>query len=155
MAIAPAELVRKARLDRGLSQAELAARAGTSQPVISAIENGRRPVSGVRLRRLTEAAEMRPSIPLALHAEELKSLAADLGLRYLSVFGSVARGEDGPESDVDLFAVLDPEADGMRALGFRSLASELLGFPVDLLVTVEADTPGDFETKIREDLILL
>jgi len=35
---------------------------------------------------------------LAAHAEELRSL----GVRSLDLFGSIARGDAGPESDVDL-----------------------------------------------------
>ncbi|MDQ3470739.1 MAG: helix-turn-helix domain-containing protein, partial [Actinomycetota bacterium] len=38
----PAALIRTTRTRAGLTQAELARRAGTSQPVISAYEHGRR-----------------------------------------------------------------------------------------------------------------
>lgn len=155
MKVAPAELVRRARLDLGLSQAELAARAGTSQPVVSAIENGRRPVGEAQLERLTRAAEMRPSIPLALYADELIEQAARLGLRNLRVFGSVARGQDGPDSDIDLLADIEPGADGMRAMGFSSIASEIVGFPVDLLLSFGAVPATDFERSIEHELVPL
>ena len=52
----PAQLLRAARLRHGLSQATLAARAGTSQPVISAYEHGRRDPTTRTLRRLVAAA---------------------------------------------------------------------------------------------------
>ena len=52
----PGELLRTVRRRRGLSQAELAARAGTSQPVVSAYEHGRRDPSIGTLRRLIHAA---------------------------------------------------------------------------------------------------
>jgi transcriptional regulator with XRE-family HTH domain len=51
----PASLIRAVRRRQGLSQAELARRAGTSQPVISAYEHGRRDPSFETLRRLVEA----------------------------------------------------------------------------------------------------
>ena len=57
------------------------------------------------------------------------------GIRHLSLFGSVARGDAEIDSDVDLVAELDPDASvGMFALGAveRRLA-ELLGRPVDLV----------------------
>lgn len=68
----PADLLRTARRRNGLSQAALAARAGTSQPVISAYEHGRRDPTTQTLRRLLAAAgewlELRlapepPSVP--------------------------------------------------------------------------------------------
>jgi predicted nucleotidyltransferase len=32
------------------------------------------------------------------------------GVRHAALFGSVARGKAGPESDIDIFIELDPEA---------------------------------------------
>ena len=52
----PGELLRTVRRRRGLSQDELARRAGTSQPVISAYEHGRRDPTVGTLRRMIEAA---------------------------------------------------------------------------------------------------
>ena len=57
------------------------------------------------------------------------------GIRHLSLFGSVARGDARADSDVDLLVDLDPEARiGLFALGAleRRLA-ELVGRPVGLL----------------------
>jgi transcriptional regulator with XRE-family HTH domain len=50
-----AALLHRARKRAGLTQAELARRAGTSQPVISAYEHGRRDPSIETLRRLVRA----------------------------------------------------------------------------------------------------
>ncbi len=61
----PADLLRTARRRRGLSQAALAARAGTSQPVISAYEHGRRDPTTQTLRRLLAAAGERLELRLA------------------------------------------------------------------------------------------
>ena len=52
----PGALVRTVRRRRGLTQAELARRARTSQPVISAYEGGHRDPSIGTLRRLVAAA---------------------------------------------------------------------------------------------------
>jgi predicted nucleotidyltransferase len=68
---------------------------------------------------------------LRAHESELRQA----GIRRLSLFGSVARGDAESDSDVDLAAELDPEAHiGLFALGAleRRLA-ELLGRKVDLL----------------------
>ena len=61
----PAELLRAARQRHGLSQATLAARAGTSQPVISAYERGLRDPTTRTLRRLLAAAGDRLELRLA------------------------------------------------------------------------------------------
>ncbi len=50
-----AELVYDARTAAGLSQTELARRAGTRQAVISAIENGAQAPGGVMLARIAHA----------------------------------------------------------------------------------------------------
>jgi len=68
---------------------------------------------------------------LRAHEAELRRA----GIRRLSLFGSVARGDAGANSDVDLAAELDPEAGiGLFALGAleRRLA-DLVGRRVDLL----------------------
>jgi transcriptional regulator with XRE-family HTH domain len=58
----PGALIALARRRSGLTQAELADRAGTSQPVISAYEHGRRDPSFRTLARLIEATGERLQI---------------------------------------------------------------------------------------------
>jgi len=62
--VEPGELIRAVRRRRGLTQADLGRRAGTSQPVVSAYEHGRRDPTYTTLRRLVEAGGER----LVLHA---------------------------------------------------------------------------------------
>ena len=128
------ELLRRAREDIGYTQSELAARAGTSQAALSAIEGGSRVPGNELTDRLLRAALLRPSIPLAFYAEELRSLAAQHGLDQLRVFGSVARGDDGPDSDVDILAHRIPGASALDVLSFPGAAASLLGFPIDLVL---------------------
>lgn len=52
----PGLLLRSVRERNGLTQAEVAARAGTSQPVVSAYEHGRRGPTVAMLERLVGAA---------------------------------------------------------------------------------------------------
>jgi transcriptional regulator with XRE-family HTH domain len=52
----PGELLRRVRIEKGLTQGELAERAGTSQPVISAYERDRRDPTFCTLHRLVAAA---------------------------------------------------------------------------------------------------
>lgn len=52
----------------------------------------------------------------------------------LSVFGSVARGDAGPASDIDLLFVLDPDARlGFALFDLEAELVEIFGRPVDLL----------------------
>ncbi len=68
---------------------------------------------------------------LRSHEAELRAA----GLRRLSLFGSVARGEDDAESDVDLAAELDPahRIDLFQLIGLERRIGDLLGRKVDLL----------------------
>jgi predicted nucleotidyltransferase len=56
------------------------------------------------------------------------------GVCHLSVFGSVARGDDGPESDVDIAVEIDPDRSFslIRLEDTRLLLEDVLGRRVDL-----------------------
>ena len=56
-------------------------------------------------------------------------------MRELSIFGSAARGESRPDSDVDLLVIFEDEARiGLVALGqLQRELSEAFGRPVDLV----------------------
>lgn len=85
-----AELLSHARRRAGLTQAELAARAGTSQPVISAYERERRDPTVSTLRRLLVAAGARlelraPSVAAADPGTALLGPAADQSAQLVDV----------------------------------------------------------------------
>jgi len=67
---------------------------------------------------------------LRSHAPELQAA----GLAHLRLFGSVARGEATPHSDIDLLADFDPGAriSLLTLSGLRIRLSDLLGAEVDL-----------------------
>lgn len=54
--------------------------------------------------------------------EEILRITARHGARNVRVFGSVARGEDTPESDIDLLVLYDP---GITLFDHASLVREL------------------------------
>jgi len=123
-ALSAGALLRLARRRAGLSQVELATQAGVTQSVISAYESGQRQPSIPALARLIESAGFeltlgvrrppgrlrRLSGPVGRrvrrHRQDLIAAAAAHGIQNLRVFGSVARGEDRPDSDVDLLVDL-------------------------------------------------
>ncbi|MEL4357638.1 MULTISPECIES: nucleotidyltransferase family protein [unclassified Luteococcus] len=77
----------------------------------------------------------RPSDALREHADEILTEFSRLGVTNVRVFGSVARGTDTPNSDVDLLCDF-PEDFGIRAFSLADELSDLLGFPVDLVSDV-------------------
>lgn len=138
-----AELLRSARTSAGLTQAELARRAGTSQAAVARYESG--DVSPVvsTLERLLAATGSRLELGAVTegnsvmdllweHRDEIVRRAEVRGATNVRVFGSVARGEDGQDSDIDLLVDFDT-SDGIWPL--IELADELesiLGRPVDV-----------------------
>ena len=67
----PGELIKAVRRRQGLTQAELARRAGTSQPVVSAYERDQRDPTTETLRRLVAAAGERLTIDAAPWGNDL------------------------------------------------------------------------------------
>lgn len=139
-------LIKGAREDLGISQAELAKRAGTSQSALAAIENGKRTISEELLQRLMKAAEARPSIPLAVNADIIRTLATSFGLSDVRVFGSVVRGDDNSDSDVDFLARYDTTVPYFKMRGFPARVEEIIGFPVDLVLD-DSGSPAIDEIK--------
>ncbi|MDR1851394.1 MAG: helix-turn-helix domain-containing protein [Propionibacteriaceae bacterium] len=135
------ELIRQARDLAGLSQTQLAARAHVTQSVVSDYERGRREPSFATLNRLVEAtgAQLEIAIvPRQAHmldkvvelAPEIVSLTNKYGYSNPRVFGSVARREDGPASDLDLLV------SGHRSIfdlaGLKDELEQLLHVEVDV-----------------------
>ncbi|HEX2736750.1 MAG TPA: helix-turn-helix transcriptional regulator [Acidimicrobiia bacterium] len=97
------DLIFEARRRAGLSQAELARRAGVSRPTVNAYERGRREPGAEALQRLLAAAGSRLSLVPAFEYPDPEQAARDL---------------------VDLLSLADaiPTRGGRRPLLFPSLA---------------------------------
>ncbi len=65
--------------------------------------------------------------------ETILELAARHGAHNVRVFGSVARGEAGPDSDVDLLIDLDRNRSLFDQLELKQEIEDLLGRKVDLV----------------------
>lgn len=146
-----ASLLREARIRARLSQVQLARRAGVSQSVISAYESGARQPSLPTLTRLVEATGLalaivvrRPRSPLThlsgpvgcrvrRHRAQVLRLAAAHGVSNLQVFGSVARGEDRADSDVDLIVDVAPGVGLFGLARLQRALEDLLQARVDLI----------------------
>lgn len=70
---------------------------------------------------------------LNTNREELLAALEELGASNVRVFGSVARGDESPTSDIDLLVDLTDDV-GMFELGrMRSTAERILDAPVDIV----------------------
>jgi predicted nucleotidyltransferase/DNA-binding XRE family transcriptional regulator len=164
-------LLRQARKGAGLSQEELAARAGVTQSVISAYESGHRQPAIPTLAALVDAAGYELVTGLRRQPQRLGKLtgpvgrrvrrcrhdlvaaAAAHGVRNLRVFGSVARGDDRADSDVDVLADLPP---GLSLFGLGRVQADLeaiLGTKVDL-VPAQDLKPG-VRARVEHELVAL
>jgi uncharacterized protein len=68
---------------------------------------------------------------LVQHRDDLQAR----GVRHSALFGSVARGEARPDSDLDILIELDPKAklDVFAYVGLRRYIAELFTGPVDVI----------------------
>jgi predicted nucleotidyltransferase len=64
---------------------------------------------------------------------EILHLAKQHGARKVRIFGSVARGESGPESDVDFLVQMEPERSLFDHVALLDGLEELLGRKVDVV----------------------
>jgi uncharacterized protein len=80
---------------------------------------------------------------------EILRIAARHGARNVRVFGSVARGEDRPDSDVDLLVDMDDDRSLLDLVGLGQDLQELLQRKVDVL-TDESIHPA-FRTRIAAE----
>jgi len=165
-----ASALRQARFDADLSQVELAARAGTSQSTLARYETGAALPTLPTLERLLAACGRRleiqtpPAQPSTLptsmrsrlgpQANQLRrqrrrllDAASRHGIDRLRAFGSLARGEGGADSDVDLLVDLKPGHTLLDLAAFRREAAEILDLPVDVA------TADMLKERIRDEVL--
>jgi uncharacterized protein len=164
-------LLRRARVAAGLSQAELAARAGVTQSVISAYESGHRQPALRTLAALIDAASHELVIDVRQQPRRLSRLSGPVGQRVrrrrrdliaaaaaygvtnLRVFGSVARGTDRPDSDLDLLADLPPDMGLFDLERVQAELEAIVGSQVDLAPA--SDLKPGVRARADRDLVPL
>ena len=78
---------------------------------------------------------------------EILSLASRHGARDIRVFGSVARGEDRPDSDIDFLVDVDQGRSLLDVIALEQELEELLGRHVDVL------TVGGLSPYLQEGIL--
>lgn len=86
---------------------------------------------------------MRLEEVLAILRPALPRLQERFGVTGLSLFGSVARNEASPGSDVDILVEFAGSTTFLGYMGVKETLEELLGRPVDLV------TPASLKPRLR------
>jgi predicted nucleotidyltransferase len=147
----------------------VARRAGIAQSVVSIYESGRRQPSVPTLAALVEATgfeldlrvRTKPSGLAQLRGphgrvlrrqrETVLRIAEQHGITVRGVFGSVARGEDRPDSDIDLLVDLPPRISLIRLGRVQRDLETLLKTKVDLVP--EADLKPGVRDNVFAELV--
>ena len=90
---------------------------------------------------------MRPSEALRTHRQTIREIVARHLARNARVFGSVARGDDSDNSDLDVLVDPLPGATLLDLGAMQVELEETLGLRVDLL------TPGDLPKAFRDRVL--
>lgn len=151
--VVASELIRDARTRAGLTQVQLAERAGVTQSVISTYENGRREPSLAALQRLLRAAGFAATVdllpadaPPPLHERII--VARDALVQVVHRNGGAQprlvpvdrRADDrGQREEVALLVDLEPGAGIFTLMRIQDEAEQLLGADVEVLDAASVD----------------
>ncbi len=123
----------------GLTQRQIAQAIGRSQPEVSRL---------LRFQSKTVLGRR-----LADHRRQILHILGTNGMRNVRVFGSVARQEDGPDSDVDLLAYV-PQGLSLFALArIEQEISQILQTTVDIVP--ERGLRSNVASRARDEAIPL
>jgi len=139
-----AALVRDLRDRLGLTQEQFAQRLGVTYSTVNHWENGKRTPQPFLLARLLElhAEPTEDTLPAPIRAM-VDRIVHRFRPERVILFGSHARGDAGPDSDVDLLVVMEVEGSRrQKQLEVRREVHDVRG-PKDVLVT----TPEEFEWR--------
>ena len=79
--------------------------------------------------------------------DEIRAIVRGHHGTAIAVFGSVARGDENPGSDLDFLVELEPDARPIEILSIGVALEEALGVPVDV------GTPESLRANIREAVL--
>ncbi len=122
-----------------MTQSEIARQIGRSQPEVS------------RLLRFHGTSPLARN--LRRNADQIRQLVADGGGDHVRVFGSVAMGEDQPDSDVDLLFDMTKPLSFMQLGRLERQIADLLDAPVDLVP--ESALRPDLRERVHAEAVTL
>lgn len=96
---------------------------------------------------------MKPSQKIQQHQQKIQELAQQFGIKNLRIFGSVAKGEDTENSDLDLLVQASPTTTLFDICGLQIELEELLNLKVD--VVTDNSLPLRFKGEVMHYAIPL
>jgi len=90
---------------------------------------------------------VKPSIALELHRDAIRQIVARHHGANPRVFGSVLKGTDWQESDLDILIDPTPETTLLDIGAIRHELLQMLGVPVDVV------TPGALPERFRDSVL--
>lgn len=89
------------------------------------------------------------ALPISIDQKQIEAFCRKHHIVKLALFGSVLRGDFGPDSDVDALVEFDPAhiPTLLDLAGMEEELSGLLGLKVDIR------TPGDLSALFREEVV--
>lgn len=85
--------------------------------------------------------------------EKVVSILAAHGVKRVSIFGSYARGEQNPESDLDIVVEFSGRKSLLDVVGIEQELSDALGIKVDLL-TEKSISPYLIDRVKKEMMVI-
>lgn len=146
------DVLKRHRREAGLTQRELAVLADVPQPNIAAYESARRVPSPSTADRIERALRIPTLARLQAAKDQIESAAMNRRLSDVRVFGSIARADAGPESDLDLLVHPAHDASLFDLAGFMADVEDLLGVEVDV---VSDRGTGPVMDRIRAEAVPL
>jgi predicted nucleotidyltransferase len=132
----------RAMAANGMSQQAIARELGVSQSAVSQSLAASARVSGLDPGLLMEAA-----------APVIKAVAEQRGFSDVAVFGSVARGDAGPDSDVDLIVRPPRDAQIADMVALAEVFAAVVGRHVDVITY--ASLKRDMDDDILSEMVRL
>ena len=86
--------------------------------------------------------------------DEIRALAQKYKVLRIFVFGSCARKEETPESDVDFLADFNSDASLFDQVGLQLALEDTLNCKVDV-IPLSSLTDPDFGPGVKKDMVLL
>ncbi len=136
------ELVRAVRRasSEGMTQTQIAQQIERSQPEVS------------RLLRFHGTSPL--ARRLRSHSDQVRQIVAEAGGRQVRLFGSVATGQDRPDSNVDLLFRMGQPLSLMELGQLEQRLGEAIGAPVDL-VPDTAIISSDLRERVLAEAVAL